>query len=543
MSRGIDFEPAGGTGSGSDDQTAAEVPVTPFSTIAATDVQAALEEIVSESYTDEQAQDAVGGILVDTTTVAFVYSDATPSITASVPGDSISNAKLSNMAEATIKGRAAGAGTGDPTDLTAAQVKTILDFDEAAQDAVGGIVQSSTTITAVYTDAGPSIVLHVTPGSLGTGALSFDPATQTELDAHTGDTSDAHDASAISVVPFGSIAATDVQAALEEIVSEGGGGYSDEQAQDAVGGIMQSSTTIAVVYTDATPTIIHHILPLALTTGLYAADSVTYPKIQNVSTNSIVLGRFTIGTGDIEELTGANVWTLLASTLGGVAQGDVIIATSGTAFDNLAPGTAAGKALVADPNATNKISFNYPMDLIRATGASTAGTALVCMGDRTMAVLANTSVLTSGQLIGVNVQLPKGLTITSISFTSATTALVTGTNQWFGLADSTGAILRLTGDDTSTAWAANTKKTLNLSSTFTTTYAGLHYVLIMVAASTVPTLSTVGSGFAGDITRTGGAGVFMSARDGTHTGLTNPASCPDPWTPTNSVGPPWYELL
>lgn len=40
--------------------------------------------------------------------------------------DSITNALLANMAQATIKGRAAGAGTGDPTDLTAAQVKTIL---------------------------------------------------------------------------------------------------------------------------------------------------------------------------------------------------------------------------------------------------------------------------------------------------------------------------------------------------------------------------------------------------------------------------------
>jgi hypothetical protein len=35
-------------------------------------------------YTDEMAQDAVGGILVDGNTVNFTYSDATPSITAEV---------------------------------------------------------------------------------------------------------------------------------------------------------------------------------------------------------------------------------------------------------------------------------------------------------------------------------------------------------------------------------------------------------------------------------------------------------------------------
>lgn len=44
-----------------------------------------------------------------------------------------------------------------------------------------------------------------------------------DVGAHTGDTTDAHDASAISFAPAGSIAATDVQAAIEEVASEAGG--------------------------------------------------------------------------------------------------------------------------------------------------------------------------------------------------------------------------------------------------------------------------------------------------------------------------------
>lgn len=36
------------------------------------------------SYGDEQAQDAIGGILVDSTSIDFTYNDATPSITAAV---------------------------------------------------------------------------------------------------------------------------------------------------------------------------------------------------------------------------------------------------------------------------------------------------------------------------------------------------------------------------------------------------------------------------------------------------------------------------
>lgn len=43
-----------------------------------------------------------------------------------VADDAVTNAKLANMAQATIKGRASGAGTGDPTDLTATQATAIL---------------------------------------------------------------------------------------------------------------------------------------------------------------------------------------------------------------------------------------------------------------------------------------------------------------------------------------------------------------------------------------------------------------------------------
>jgi hypothetical protein len=43
-----------------------------------------LEYEAAGSYTDEQAQDAVGGILVDSGTIDFSYTDATPEITADV---------------------------------------------------------------------------------------------------------------------------------------------------------------------------------------------------------------------------------------------------------------------------------------------------------------------------------------------------------------------------------------------------------------------------------------------------------------------------
>lgn len=52
---------------------------------------------------------------------------ATLTVNVTLGNDSVSNAQLENMAEGTIKGRADGAGTGDPTDLTPDQASTILD--------------------------------------------------------------------------------------------------------------------------------------------------------------------------------------------------------------------------------------------------------------------------------------------------------------------------------------------------------------------------------------------------------------------------------
>jgi len=46
--------------------------------------------------------------------------------TAGIGDDQVTNAKAANMSAATIKGRASGAGTGDPTDLSGSQVATIV---------------------------------------------------------------------------------------------------------------------------------------------------------------------------------------------------------------------------------------------------------------------------------------------------------------------------------------------------------------------------------------------------------------------------------
>jgi len=151
--------------------------------------------------------------------------------------------------------------------------------------------------------------------------------------------------------------------------------------------------------------------------------------------------------------------------------------------------------------------------------------------DRDLVDEVNTSLLSSGRLSLQAIYLPAGVTINSISFWSATTAAGTPTNQLFGLFDSSYNLLRSSTNDTTTAWAANSKKTLSLTSTFTTTYSGLHYLGIMVTATTVPTIK-------GNTAKVGGQlNAAAPSMGGTSTtGLTTalPATAAAPGTVTTS---------
>lgn len=71
-------------------------------------VRVTFNALSSAAYTDEQAQDAVGTILTDSSTIDFTYTDATPAITASVIDDSITYGKMQNAAANTVIARAAG---------------------------------------------------------------------------------------------------------------------------------------------------------------------------------------------------------------------------------------------------------------------------------------------------------------------------------------------------------------------------------------------------------------------------------------------------
>ena len=98
--------------------------------------------------------------------------------------------------------------------------------------------------------------------------------------------------------------------------------------------------------------------------------------------------------------------------------------------------------------------------------------------------------LATGVMTSVPIYLVQGDKVTNLSFVSGNTAAGTPTNYWFALygTDATPALLAQTADQTSTAWAANTVKTLALTTPYTVPKTGLYWAAIMVTATTPPTL-------------------------------------------------------
>lgn len=172
---------------------------------------------------------------------------------------------------------------------------------------------------------------------------------------------------------------------------------------------------------------------------------------------------------DLSALTGANV--AAGDLLEVVDVSDTSLAASGT-----------NKKVTAEELVNYTVPTHGGANLLKPTGAL-AETYPRSLGG------ANIGTLTSGTLKLVACVLPKDLVVTSITWVSGSTALNTGTNAWTSLHDSSRNLLRQSTTDTSPVWGANAAKTFTLSSTFTTTYTGLHYLGLMIAATTVPSLT------------------------------------------------------
>ncbi|MDG4832423.1 hypothetical protein O7627_24390 [Solwaraspora sp. WMMD1047] len=98
--------------------------------------------------------------------------------------------------------------------------------------------------------------------------------------------------------------------------------------------------------------------------------------------------------------------------------------------------------------------------------------------------------LADAVMTSVAVYLHAGDLVTNLSFTSGATAVGTPANWWFALYSdaATPALLAQTADQTSTAWAANTTKTLALATAQRITRSGIYWASVMVNSTSVCTL-------------------------------------------------------
>lgn len=165
-----------------------------------------------------------------------------------------------------------------------------------------------------------------------------------------------------------------------------------------------------------------------------------------------------------------------------------------------------------------KYAYNGPL----MPNLGIAGTIAETM-PREVCTETNSTVAASGTLNMQAIYLFAGQLVTNISLCSATTGATTPTAYRFGLFDSSRNKLAESANQTTSAWAANTVKTLAMTTPYRVPTSGLYYIGYYMTAATVPTLKGFTAKTGGQLAAT--APILHGTADtGLTTALPNPAA-------------------
>lgn len=249
--------------------------------------------------------------------------------TANVADAAITNAKLANEAADTIKGRANGAGTGAPQDLSASQVRTIINVEDGstanpnavetdAADQFSGLTEkvspASGDLLLIEDSAASGAKKKVQIGNLpGGGGGSGDvtgPVSSTAGNVPTwADTSgdvlnDGFPVSAAAKTVLDDASIADMRATLD--VDQAG---TDNSTPVTLAGTLDYLTISGQALTRG-PIDLTTDVSGALPTANIADEAVTLAKVQHIATDSF-LGRDTALTGDVEVLSASTARGIL----------------------------------------------------------------------------------------------------------------------------------------------------------------------------------------------------------------------------------------
>ena len=318
-----------------------------------------------------------------------------------IANDAVTNAKLANMATATIKGRAT-AGTGDPEDLSASSVRTLLNTDQVtdARTPLSHTHGNLTNAGAIGTTANLPLKTGtngvVEAGSFGTSAGSFCEGNDARLSddrdpnlhaaSHLPEGADEifdQDLNTDDDVQFNSVSATDNSGTLKMdgygLLWEGNrrwdletSSFLDTQGEPmlelAAENSIKAYLPIDFAGEDAATNAATTRDNLGLgdaavedTTAFAASGSITTSGL--TQSTARILGRTTASSGSIEEITIGSGLSLSAGELSSTvsagipatlldAKGDLIVGSAADTAARLAVGGTNGHVLTVDSNET-----------------------------------------------------------------------------------------------------------------------------------------------------------------------------------------------